>query len=70
MAKVVKRENETTEQLIKRFKKAVINEGIIEDYRKKEFYLAPSLKRKLKHEAALKRERKLQQKFIINNNDY
>jgi len=71
MAKVIRRENEDVEQLLKRFKKAVINEGIMDEYRKREYYVAPSLKRRLKSEAAQKRDRKLQRKkFIDNRLDY
>ena len=71
MAKVVKRENEDIEQLLKRFKKAVINDGVLDEYRKREYYVAPSLKRRLKSEAAQKRDRKLQHKKYINSSyDY
>ena len=71
MAKVVKRENEDVEQLLKRFKKAVINEGVLDEYRKKEYYVAPSLKRRLKSENARKRDRKLiKKKYIDSSYDY
>ncbi len=71
MATVYKRENETIEQLIKRFKKAVKNDGILEEYKKREFYVAPALKKKLKHEAALKNARKYQKKkYIDSSYDY
>ena len=40
------------------FKKQVKREGILEDLRKYEYYLKPSLKRKLKRQEALKRRRR------------
>jgi len=73
MAKVVKRENEDVEMLLRRFKKQVMNEGIMEELRKRECYIAPSLKLRLKSEAAQKRARKLQRtrvKYIDNGLDY
>lgn len=51
-------ENENVESAIKRFKRKCQKDGIIGDIRKKEFYVAPSLKRKKKSEAAQKRNRK------------
>jgi len=71
MAKVVRKENEDIEALLKRFKKAVMNEGVLDEYRKREYYIAPSLKRRLKSEAAQKRERKLNRKKRIDSSyDY
>ena len=71
MATVYKRENETTEQLIKRFKKAVANDRILEEYRKREYYVAPALKKKIKHEAALKKQKKYQKKKYVDKSlDY
>ena len=52
------RPNETFESLLKRFKKYVVKNNIIQDYRKREYYVKPSVKRKLKSEAARKRARK------------
>lgn len=52
------RENESFESLFKRFKKQVADAGIIQDYKKHLEYIPPSLKRKLKREAAEKRRRK------------
>jgi len=73
MAKVIRKENEDIEALLKRFKKQVINEGIIEEVRKREYYVAPSLKQRLKSEAAQKRDRKLKnkmKKYIDSSLDY
>lgn len=52
------RPNETFESLLKRFKKYVVKNNIIQELRKREYYVKPSVKRKLKAEAARKRARK------------
>lgn len=52
------RPNETFESLLKRFKKYVVKNNIIQDYRKHEYFMKPSVRRKLKSEIARKRERK------------
>ena len=73
MAYVKLKENETVESLIKRFKKQVIAEGIMDEYRKREAYVGPSLKRRLKSEEAAKRDRKLKKqtkKHIDSRLDY
>lgn len=52
------RPNETFESLLKRFKKYVVKNNIIQELRKREYYVKPSVRRKLKAEAARKRARK------------
>jgi small subunit ribosomal protein S21 len=52
------RPNETFESLLKRFKKYVVKNNIIQDYRKHEYFMKPSVRRKLKSEIARKRARK------------
>ena len=52
------RPNETFESLLKRFKKYVVKNNIIQDYRKHEYFIKPSVRRKLKSEIARKRARK------------
>jgi small subunit ribosomal protein S21 len=52
------RPDETFESLLKRFKKSVIKAGVLQELRKREYYVKPSVKRKLKSEAARKRARK------------
>ena len=51
-------ENESIESALKRFKRKCQKDGIIGDLRKHEAYEKPSVKRKLKSEAARKRNRK------------
>jgi len=53
---------ESIDNLLKRFKKAVENSGILADYRKHEVYEKPSVRRKRKQAAARKRMLKARKK--------
>lgn len=55
MVQVNARPNEDIDQLLKRFKKAVEQAGILGDWRKNERYEKPSIRRKKKSIAARKR---------------
>ena len=48
MAKTVVRENETIEDALRRFKRDVSRAGILAEARKREYYLKPSVSKKLK----------------------
>ena len=50
--KVIVRENENLDEALRRFKRQVNKAGILQESRKREFYLKPGLKRKLKSELA------------------
>ena len=52
-------ETESLESAIKRFKRKCQKDGITADLRKKECYVKPSVRKKLKSEAAQKRSRKI-----------
>ena len=52
MPKTVVRENETLDEALRRFKRQVNKSGVLQEARKREFYLKPGLKRKLKSEMA------------------
>ena len=56
MSKTVVRKNESLEDALRRFKRAVSKNGTIEEVRKREFYEKPSVRRKKKSEAARKRK--------------
>ncbi len=56
MSQVRLKENESLENALRRFKKATSRDGIINEVRKREHYEKPSVKRKLKSEAARKRK--------------
>ena len=52
MPKTVVRENETLDEALRRFKRQVNKAGILQESRKREFYLKKGLRRKLKSERA------------------
>ena len=55
---VVKREGETTDKVIRRFKKACERADLMKDLRRNDYYIAPSLKKQLKSKEAEKRRRR------------
>lgn len=55
MAKTIVHENEYIDDALRRFKRSVSRSGTLQEYRKREFYEKPSVRRKLKSEAARKR---------------
>ena len=55
MSKVIARPNESIDSLLRRFKSAVDDAGILADARKREYYEKPSVRKKHKREAARKR---------------
>lgn len=58
MSKTVVRKNESLDDALRRFKRTVSKSGTLQEYRKREFYEKPSVKKKLKSEAARKRKAK------------
>lgn len=58
MAKTVVRENESLDDALRRFKRQVSRTGTLAEDRKREFYVKPGLKRKMKSEAARKNQKK------------
>lgn len=48
MPKTVVRENESLDDALRRFKRQVNKAGILTEARKREFYLKPGLRRKMK----------------------
>ncbi len=52
MPKTVVRENDTIEDALRRFKRDVSRSGVLAESRKREFYVKPSVNRKLKRQAA------------------
>ena len=57
MPKIVVKENESLDDALRRFKRQVNKAGTIQEARKREFYLKPGLKRKLKSENARRKNR-------------
>ena len=58
MAEVRLHEGETLEAALRRFKRKVLEEGIIQEVKRRAFYLKPGQKRRLKQVLARKRNRK------------
>ena len=57
MSEIKVGENESLDNAIKRFKRQCARSGVLSEYRKREHYEKPSVKRKKKAEAARKRKR-------------
>jgi len=51
------RENESLEDALRRFKRNVSKSGTLAEYRKREYYEKPSVRRKKKSEAARRKHR-------------
>ncbi len=58
MPKTVVRDNETLDDAIRRFKRQVNKAGTLQDARRHEYYIKPSVRRKLKSEQARRKNRK------------
>ena len=52
MPKTIVRENESLDEALRRFKRQGNKSGVLLEARKREFYLKPGLKRKMKSEMA------------------
>ena len=57
MAKVIVKENEQLDDALRRFKRQVSRNGTLAEARKREYYVNPGVRRKLKSEAARKARR-------------
>lgn len=57
---------ESLDSMLRRFKKSVEKEGILLDLKKKEYYVSKGLKKRLKHEEALKAKRIAEAKRLKN----
>jgi small subunit ribosomal protein S21 len=60
MARVQLRPDESPEGLIKRFRKKVNESGILQDVRRKRWYMSPSEVRRLQKKKAVRRSRRRQ----------
>jgi len=58
MPKTVVRENETLDEALRRFKRQVNKAGILSETRKRQYYVKPGLRRKLKAEQARRKARR------------
>ena len=60
MAKVELRPDESAESLIRRFQKKVSDSGILQDVRRKRWFMSPSEVRRLEKKKAIRRARRRQ----------
>lgn len=58
MSEVVVGKNETLDSALKRFKRNCQKSGVLSEWRKREHYVKPSVKRKLKEAARKKKKKK------------
>ncbi|MDD2398298.1 MAG: 30S ribosomal protein S21 [Bacilli bacterium] len=58
MPKTIVRDNESLDEALRRFKRQVNKAGTLTEARKREFYVKPGLKRKLKSEQARRKSRR------------
>lgn len=58
MSRIVVKENEDLDDALRRFKRQVSRNGNLAEARKREYYVKPGVKRKMKAEAAKKANRK------------
>lgn len=58
MVVVKKMPGDTSDSLIRKFSRKVISEGILAELKRREFYLKPSLAKKLKREEARRVKKK------------
>jgi small subunit ribosomal protein S21 len=63
MPRVVIKDNENLDDALRRFKRSVSRNGTLAETRKREYYVKPGVKRKLKSEAARKASRKKYEAF-------
>ena len=59
---IIVKKDESIDSALRRFKKEMVKSDTLQELRKREYYIAPSAKRRLKHEAAMKRSKKKQEK--------
>jgi small subunit ribosomal protein S21 len=64
VTQVVAEDGESLESLLRRFKKKVQNDRILSEVRRRRFYEPPSILRKRKRAAKLRKSRRTTKKFI------
>jgi len=60
VTRVVIRDGESPESLLKRFRKRVTQDGILSTVKKKRFFVSKSEQRRMAHRKAIRRERRRQ----------
>lgn len=62
MIKVIVKEDQTVDSALKMFKRKVNNDGLLRNLREREYYVKPGVRRRLKHEAAVRQRNKFKKK--------
>ena len=65
LTKVAVRDGESIDRALKRFKRKVEQSGVLKEVRKREHYVKPSIKKKLKARAAEARARKREKRVFV-----
>lgn len=58
MIKVATQENETIDKVLKRFKKKYEKAGVVKEFRKRGFFVKPSIKKRMKKAKAIRRQKR------------
>ena len=64
MATVVLKEGDNLEAAIKRFKRKVENDGILKEYRERQYFMKPSMKKRLKNKEAIRKYKQKEKKRL------
>jgi len=64
MATVILRDNDNLEAAIKRFKRKVENDGILKEYRERQYFVKPSMKKRLKNKEAIRKYKQKEKKKL------
>ena len=65
MSEIKVGENESLDNAIKRFKRQCARSGVLSEYRKREHYEKPSVKKKKKSEAAKRKKRNFEWNWYL-----
>jgi small subunit ribosomal protein S21 len=60
LIKVIIQENETLDKALKRFKKKYEKSGILKEFRRRQFFVKPSVEKKMLKERAVRKMKRLQ----------
>jgi small subunit ribosomal protein S21 len=59
LIKVVIQDGETIDKALKRFKKKYEKSGVLKEFRKRQFYVKPSVERKMDKDRAVRKARRI-----------
>ena len=59
MIKVVVQDNESLDKALKRFKKKYEKSGILKEFRRRQFYIKPSVDKKMEKERAVRKAKRI-----------